>query len=333
MKLNFGREVLVLPGAALSCCDNADAAYLRVLLWLSSDLSLAQKPKQLAKLVGCDAKTLKAAFAFWSENGVLCGDEEEPSIPVMAAAEEKVSEKKADKEPEKHLHRADELPNYTSTELADLMEQRAGVRVLVDEAQRILGKIFNMSEVNILVGMLDYLGMSEECVLMLLAHCARIKKKSLRTIEKYAILLVDAGINTPAALEEEFRIVETVRSFEGQIRSMFGMQARSLTAKEEVFLRDWISYGYDVEIIRLAYEITVNAINQPSLPYTNSILKGWHEEGLDTLEKIQTKLAEDKAQKDGNLDRDGRSILGNSFDTDDLFEAALKRSMIERREN
>ena len=168
---------------------------------------------------------------------------------------------------------------------------------------------------------------------MLLAHCARIGKKTLRAIEKYAIRLVDQGINTPAALEEEFRIVETVRSFEGQIRAMFGMQARSLTSKEEKFLRDWISYGYDVEIIRLAYEITVNAINQPSLPYTNSILKVWHEEGLDTLEKIQTKLAEDKAQKDGNSDRDGRSILGNSFDTDDLFEAALKRSMIERREN
>ncbi len=331
MKLNFRQEVLVLPGSVLSCMDHVDAAYLRVLLWLASDLSLAEKPKQLAKLAGCDAKAVKAAIAFWSAGGVLCEEEDSAAIPVMA----ELPAAKAEKEPEKHLHRADELPNYTSTELADLMERRAGVRALVDEAQRILGKIFNMSEVNILVGMLDYLGMSEESVLMLLAHCVRIEKKGLRSIEKYAIHLVDKGISAPAALEEEFRIAEAVRSFEGQIRSMFGMKSRSLTAKEEKFFRDWLSYGYDMEIVRLAYEITVNATNQPSVSYANSILKRWHEEGLHTLEEIQAALDRQNAQREGNgqVDPDGRSILGNSFDTDDLFEAALKRSMVERREN
>ena len=53
MKLNFGQEVVVLPAAALSCSD-ADAVQLRVLLWLASDLSLAGKPKQLAKLSDCE---------------------------------------------------------------------------------------------------------------------------------------------------------------------------------------------------------------------------------------------------------------------------------------
>ena len=48
MKLNFLQDALVLPGAVLSC--NATLTQLRVLLWLASDLSLAQKPKQLAKL-------------------------------------------------------------------------------------------------------------------------------------------------------------------------------------------------------------------------------------------------------------------------------------------
>ena len=332
MKLNFGQEVLVLPASVLSCCDDIDAAYLRVLLWLTSDLTLGQKPKQLAKLAGCDQKTLSAALAYWRENGVLSGEGEAASVPVMATVNQtpqvkKTSEKTA--EPEKHLHRADELPNYTSTQLAELMEQRNGVRVLVDEAQRIMGKIFNMSEVNILVGMLDYLGMSEESVLLLLAHCARIEKKGLRSIEKYAIRLVDQGISTPEALEEEFHAVEALRSFEGQIRSMFGMKARSLTAKEEKILRDWLSWGFDVDGVRMAYEITVNAIGEASLPYANSILKTWHEEGLHTPAEIQAKLDADQAKKE---DESGSSVLGNSFDTDDLFAAALARSFNERQD-
>ena len=299
-------------------------------MWLASDLTLAQKPKQLAKLAGCDQKTLNAALSHWRESGVLADGGAENSIPAMTTvAEPYEAEKTTEKESEKHLHRADELPNYTSTQLAELMEQREGVRVLVDEAQRIMGKIFNMSEVNILVGMLDYLGMSEESVLLLLAHCARIEKKGLRTIEKYAIRLVDQGISTPEALEEEFHAVEALRSFEGQIRTMFGMKARSLTAKEETILRAWISWGFDVDAVRMAYEITVNAIGEASLPYANSILKAWHEENLHTPDEIQAKLDEDKAKKEGD---NGGSVLGNSFDTDDLFAAALARSFSERKD-
>ena len=334
MKLNFGQEVLVLPAATLSCCDDIDAAYLRVLLWLASDLTLAQKPKQLAKLSGCDAKTLKDALAYWRGNGVLVG-EEDPSVPVMATMEIESSEPKAKKENDKHLHRADELPNYTSVQLAELMEQRDSVRVLIDEAQRIVGKIFNMSEINILVGMLDYLALSEESVLLLLAHCVRIEKKGMRNIEKYAIRLVDQGISTPEALEAEFQTVEALRSFEGKIRSMFGMGARSLTAKEQNILRDWLSFGFGLDAVRLAYETTVNAIGEASVPYTHSILKSWHEEGLHTPEEIQGKLDEEKAKKEGSsgLGDDGRSVLGNSFDTDDLFAAALARSFSDRQDN
>ena len=132
----------MLPASALSFCDDIDAAYLRVLLWLASDLTLSQKPKQLSKLAGCDAKTLRAAMEYWSQKGVLVGDGES-AVPVMAAAEPEALEQKAKKEPEKHLHRADELPNYTSTQLAELMEQREGVRVLVDEAQHAEAVYYN----------------------------------------------------------------------------------------------------------------------------------------------------------------------------------------------
>jgi hypothetical protein len=109
MKLNFGQEVLVLPVSVLSSCDDIDAAYLRVLLWLASDLTLAQKPKQLAKLAGCDQKTLNAALSHWRESGVLADGGAENSIPAMATvAEPYEAEKTTEKESEKHLHRADE---------------------------------------------------------------------------------------------------------------------------------------------------------------------------------------------------------------------------------
>ena len=341
MRFNYQQEVLVLPASILNA--GADGVQLRVLLWLASDPSLLRKVRQLAKLADCTADEARAAIRFWQEAGTVTVDGEGEAIPAMASAEtapttEKAEETKPKKPARTLLRRADELPTYTSTELADLLEARASVRILVDEAQRILGKLFNPSELNILVGMLDYLSLSEESILLLLAHCKRIGKTNLRAIEKYAYSLVDRGITEPAALEEEICVLEELHSFEGEIRTLFGMKSRALTEREAKMLRAWRSFGYGIEIVRLAYELTVNATSDPSLPYANAILERWNAEGLRTEEEIRASMeasAGDAEGPRGQRNRKGgkggktasvKPSLGNSFDTDDFFEAALQRS-------
>ena len=317
MKLNFRQDVIVLPGTVLSCCDKADAARLRVLLWLASDLTLAQKPQQLAKLAGCTVKAVGEALEYWTECGVLT-DSEDGAISVMASA----VEEKPDKKQEKRtlIKRADVLPNYTSTELAELIEHRHGMREMIDEAQQILGKIFNPSEINILVGMVDYLALEEDCILLLLAHCKRIGKSNLRAIEKYAYSLVDAGITDATSLEERICRIELMYTFEGEVRTLFGMKSRALSTKEKKMLETWCGYGYDIEVVRRAYDITINATNEPSVAYANAIMERWHAEGLGTAEEIDARLLQEANEK-------GTATgLGNSFDTDDFFEAALQRS-------
>ena len=330
MKFNYQQEVLVIPASVLTA--GADATQLRVLLWLASDTTLLRKTRQLAKLADCDADAARAAIAFWQRAGVIAQEAGEDSVPAMASAEAdssvavETAEKSAEvgqggKSAEKrtHLRRADELPAYTSEELGDLLESRASLRVLVDEAQRTMGKMFNTMEMNILVGMLDYLGMQEESILLLLAHCVRIGKDSMRAVEKYAISLVDRGIREPAALEEEIRVLEELHSFEGEVRKLFGMGKRALTTREKKMLRAWTELGYGIEAVQLAYEVTVHATKEPSVPYTNAILERWNAEGLHTEEEIRRSLEKPKK-------RVKEPTLGNSFDTDDFFEAALKRS-------
>ena len=87
--------------------------------------------------------------------------------------------------------------------------------------------------------------------------------------------------------------------------------------------------GYGIDIIREAYELTVTATNEPSVAYANAILERWNAEGLKTLEEIRE--AQEK-QKKGNAKAE-ETKLGNSFDTDDFFEAALQRSFSARRED
>ncbi len=320
MKFNFWQEVLVLPASVLSHLDAATPEQLRVLLWLASDLSLATKHKQLAKLAGCDVATAREAVSFWCNCGIM-GEEGESTVPAMASVP-------TDAPVKKKLQRADELPNYTSGELAELLEARASVRVLIDEAQRILGKMFNPNDVNIMVGMLDYLGMNEECILLLLAHCKRIGKSNLRAIEKYAYSMVDKGINDAETMEEEICRVEAMLTFEGEVRTLFGMKSRALTSKENKMLSAWLSFGYDISIVRMAYEITVNATGEASLPYTNAILEKWNANTWKTVAEIEAGMNAEREKREGVSNN--KKELGNSFDTDDFFEAALQRGFRER---
>ena len=320
MRLNFGNEVLVLPASVLSNLDAATPEQIRVLLWLASDPSLASKPKQLCKLAGCDAATVRSAIDFWCACNVMGEVEENTAVPAMATIACEVPAKK-------RLQRADELPNYTSTELAELLEARASVRVLIDEAQRILGKMFNPNDVNIMVGMLDYLGMNEECILLLLAHCKRIGKSNLRAIEKYAYTLIDKGINDVESMETEILTMEAMHTFEGEVRALFGMKSRALTSKESKMLSAWLSFGYDIQIVRMAYEITVNATGEASVAYANAILEKWNANGWKIVEEIEAGMNAEREKREGNTNK---KELGNSFDTDDFFEAALQRGFRER---
>ena len=54
------------------------------------------------------------------------------------------------------------------------------------------------------------------------------------------------------------------------------------------------------------------------------ILENWHNAGYTTLDQIKNAEAEYRRAK--NINNDTEKNEGDSFDTDDFFEAALKRS-------
>ena len=220
------------------------------------------------------------------------------------------------------LERKSEMPSYSSTELADLIEKRQITAEFINEAQRVVGKIFNTHEVNILVGMVDYIGFDEASVIIILSHMVKMGKRSLRYAEQIAFSLYDEGVTDIDALQTRLCKMENYSRVESAVRVMFGMTGRSLTAKEKKFLRSWIdTMGYDEECIRLAYDITVDATHSPAPAYANSILENWYAAGLHTRDAILAAEAAKKEEKAAGGDNSKKS-----FDTDDFFAAALKRS-------
>ncbi len=327
--INYGVSVGVFPRAALDVIKRAGEGELKVLLCLCAQEGNIDE-KKLSKLSGVDLDGVRTALSFWRGAGVIenaeddiaktaeIADSDNSDLHSGASEKKETFEEQKEKTVRKKLSRSDELPNYTSEQISNILEKRTDTATLINECQIILGKVFSLHEINVLIGLVDYLTLDYEYIMILLTYCVSIGKKTLHFAEKLAFSLYDAGICTPSELSEELRKRELAASNEGKIRSLFGIGARAFTTNEKKYMQSWIAeMGFDTDIIAKAYEITVDTTAKPSMKYTNAILERWYAEGLNTLEKI-----EDSYKKDANSKTQGNS----TFETDSFFDAAVRRA-------
>ena len=314
LAVNYGQGVIVLPEAVMGAISSAKKTDIIALLALVSEKDA--DITAIAERYALSADSIERAIAFWRGAGIISYIEENKPEP----------EKKEEKAPVKQTKggkRGDlgELPEYSSTEIAEMIEGNREVALMIDECERALGKIFRVGEIAKILALRDYLGFTLEYIAALCEHCAKIGKTSIRYIETTALALYDDGITDKASLDEHLRIAQAKHDLEVQIRSLFGMNmTRALTTKEKKFIDSWIgNFGYGYEVIKLAYEITIDKINEPSLNYANAILERWNADGLKTEDEV-------KARIEAEAEAKGEPAGGKSFDSTDFFEAALRRS-------
>ncbi len=334
----YGRHVAALPKLSGSLLARAGKTELQLLLALSSDESLMADYESNADALAATLKVkrsaLDSALGFWIGAGVL--GREDGDVPVESATrtESTVPPQPAAEPPISVPKRTvtTELPRYTADELDTVMAHRKNASHLVDEAQKALGKIFTShSEVSQLMGIAEGLGLSDEYILILLAHCREKGKSSLRYAEKLAVSLYDRDITTAEALSEHLHALELAESVEGHIRRLFGIGTRSFTAKEKGFIADWVvKYGFGVEMLEKAYEFAVDATTNPNLSYVNSILVRWHEEKISTPEEADRDHETHRAAAEPPKKSSGKSQKKApqpepSFDVDEFFAAAIRK--------
>lgn len=324
-----------------------------------------------AAAAGCTEAQAAASLAFWRGAGVLVMDDtvgrvsdllrerEEDAPPADAASEQapavqtsggetsagQVSavqvpamqatagdpEEPTARKTEPKVRRKDHLPNYTSDQISTYFEEHPDTASFIEESQNVWGKMFNTHEVNILLGLVDYLGLDWEYVLILLSYCRKLSErrgttKSLHYVETVAFGFYDEGVCDATSLQEKLRQMEQMAETEGQLRSLFGMGTRSLSTTEKRSFSAWLyDYGYGMDIIRRAYEIAVDAIGEPKIKYINSILSSWNSHDIKTLEEANA-FFEAENRRRGKGKGDTARQVGSTFDTNDFFEAALRRN-------
>ncbi len=323
--LKYGNtELPTNLGEILSNADEGDLKILIALMLAADQNGEIAEDFSVAQTLGIEQSEVDAAIKFWRGAGLLSGTArtKKSDVPIIS---EKTDKKKPETIETAHRDGAVEkntgLSSYGTEELATLLEKRTVTAQFINEAQRVFGKTFNSYDTGIVVGLIDQLGFEEEAVLAILSYVTRIGKKGLRYTEKVALAFYDDGYTRAADVIEHIKVIENSHEVIVKIKQLFGFGSRELSKTEKQLFEKWTQkFGYDIDVIRRAYEITVDRKQKVIPKYTDAILEAWYVAGLRTDEEIEKYEKAQHSKEEGQLGT-------KSYDLDDFFDAALQRSM------
>ena len=305
LKVSDGIRGTVPRLAGKIALREASADDLRVLL-----VFLERGAEHVARDAGVSEARADAALDYWREAGILTEGTEAKKV----------------------LRPSDELIPMRGEETAEIIRRRdlAGA---IDEAQKLLGKTFNTTELKTFAELVEQLQVEPAYILTLISWCKRRGKGTLYYVRGTAVSLVSEGVETLSQLEEYISHREAAESEIGQIRKMFGIGERALTKTEEKRFTAWLSDDkFPVEVIGIAYDITVNNTGKVSLAYIDKLIKVWRDAGCaGSAEEVERYVERERAER-------GQSAVGkaargpkhdaipSTYDSGDFFARAVERS-------
>lgn len=302
LNIEFGGGVIALPERTLNILQSASPTEIKLLIYIASDRSVRENfsHEDAAIMLGVNTDDIANALKFLIDFGLVSGDaspeKADISVRVKKAGDRSVTVVKA----------GNDIPTYTGAEIEAIFSQKSEIRLLVDECQRIFGKMFTLMEINRIISLADYYRLDSEYIVTLFQYVAKIGKPTVPYADKMARELYNQGIVTLDSLEKKIKQLEDFSTVEGFVRRLFGLGERKLTARETKFVDQWAQEGYMHSMIELAYEISVNNTGAPSMPYINKTLTNWREAGYRTTEEVVKsidKYRQEKQDKRGKSDR------------------------------
>lgn len=338
-QINYGKGVTVFPDKALNLILDGSATLIEIkvlssVLKASGDVS----SEDIVAQTELSEQEVASALAFWRGAGIITLKEgkakasfakkEATDFSADAVSEKNESSSKessTDTDTPKKALLSAEMPKYSGQEISSLLEKDGGIlRAMVDECQQLIGHIFNPRETETLVGLCDWLGVDTDFVITLTAYCTRKKPGcNVSYVQKTALTLVNSGTDTLPLLDEYLKHMEVYDGIAGNLRRWLGIGERAFTPKENATINHWIKdLGYGDDIIKLAYDITVEYNTTFKFAYANKILENWYGSGVKTLADAEAR--EEAFKNEKAAEKSGKE--NSSFNTDEFFDLALKRS-------
>ena len=325
----------------------ASGEYVKVYLYLLRHAGKNVEIPDIAEALNHTEADVRRALAYWERAGVLASEKEEPAAGEAAVTREDLTDAGyITPESRRSYGDSDMEGRMLEESAADSGKQLQGSergmakqpgtmdipdagnsydrmkRLSADEefsallyaVQQYLGKTFSAIECEKFAYFYDVLHMSCELLEYLAEYCAEGGHTSIRYIEKVALNWYQAGIHTrDEAREHSARYSKDTSA----VMKAFGIMGRNAGTAEQEFIRRWFKeFGFDSMIVTEACNRTLTATGSASFPYADKILTGWKENGVRTLQDVETldkRRQEKQAKKSGTASRQTRNTSTNRF--------------------
>ena len=320
-KINF--RVLLRPLSECQGFTEMTAPELRVLVALIENGGCIESAKMLAELSGTTEVRAVSTLTLLTEMGLIAPEDEMTSQGgIVEEFEYRIREGEIEAQSARVVAKTIRDGNLSEmiSECAVIFEEPA----LSSEHTAILTALYTQY------------GLSPEYILTLASYMATKGKPNASTLKNKAISLHKRGIDTVEELERYIGDLERENTADWELKRLFGIKGRNLSDAELTYFRRWCDeFDFTTEIVSAAYDIcSVATGGKLSLPYMDKILSEWHEAGCKTLDecrrheeknKVERREAYKPKVKPREKEKPKPPRYG-SFDVDEAFKAALKRS-------
>lgn len=300
----FWRRMFPVPAQVIEqhikLCSGVSLKCLLLLLHAPNDCYDAQS---ISARLGIPSAEVADALNYWLENGILqqsdriCAPDPAANRPIEPpkAAPPPASKPIAPAALPTTNATSGSRPHFPREESVALIEHDKTLQGLVQELQSILAKPLTSADLDVLLALYSFYGLSAHYILTLVHYCVTIGKSSMGYAEKVAASWIADGIDDDA-LDRHIDLLMHKRTNEGRLKAAFGINDRSLTQREKDYIAVWCdTLGMDIDTIRYAYEITVERTGKLAFGYLNKILHSWSEKGIKTVP--QAKAESNPAKK------------------------------------
>ncbi len=283
---------------------------LKVLLYLLRHQCTEIDTAEISKALSINEELIEEALIFWEQTELFSEVHESPAdIEIKAAQEKTIPNKIPDaiataSDTDKNINtnininkntdtrtpiavsqRSSSEVTLTPSEIASELRNNNGMMELFRMAEQLIGEPLNHMQQRSLLWQYQYLQVPGDIILTVMSYCRSMDKNSMQYSEKLLYSWWNKGICTMQQINDAIVKDQESRSYHGMIARTLDMQ-RPPTPKQREFFDSWQALNIPIDLIRYAYEKTIEQTDKRSLPYMNKILTDWTKAGYKTREEV-----------------------------------------------
>ena len=267
----------------------ATPSQLKVLLYLLRHQFSEINTAEIAKNLSMNEELIEEALMFWEQTELFSSSNTEskpkPSEVQIQPPMASVSEITKTNTTVAVAQRSSGEVTLTPSEIASELQKNNGMMEHFRMAEQLIGEPLTHMQQRSLLWQYQYLQVPGDIILTVLSYCRSIDKTSLQYEEKLLFTWWNQGICTMQQINDAIVKDQESRSYHGTVARTLDMKNKP-TPKQREYFDSWQAMNIPIDLIRYAYEKTVEQTDKRSMPYMNKILTDWSKAGYKTREEV-----------------------------------------------